>query len=275
MVHREGTNISRSGRFNTLVLFVALLTGTALFVASVQAPAHAQDRQIPPELLTQYEVLSSYPHDPTAFLQGWLWHDGGFYESTGLNGESTLRRVAFPSGDVVQKIDVPREYFAEGLAMVGDRLIQLTWRSKKAFVYDRESFGLVGELPYETEGWGLTYDGTALVMSDGSANLFFLDPETFQVTRTLPVTLDGRPLQRLNELEWVKGEVWANVWQTDMVVRIDPASGQVVGVLDMTGLLPNRRDSDDVLNGIAYDAETDRLFVSGKRWPLLFEIRVP
>ena len=126
-------------------------------------------------------MLSSYPHDPRAFLQGWLWHDGGFYESTGLNGESTLRRVAFPSGEVVQKIDVPKQYFAEGLAMVGDRLIQLTWRTKKAFIYDRESFGLLGEFPYETEGWGLTYDGTSLIMSDGSANLFFLDPETYQV----------------------------------------------------------------------------------------------
>jgi glutamine cyclotransferase len=220
-------------------------------------------------------VLSSSPHDPKAFLQGLVWHEGGFYESTGLNGESTLRRVAFPSGEVVRKIDVPPEYFAEGLAMVGDRLIQLTWRSRKAFVYDRESFALIGDFPYETEGWGLTYDGASLILSDGSADLYFLDPETYQLTRTLPVTLDGRPLRRLNELEWIKGEVWANVWHTDMIFRIDPTTGQVVGILDMTGLLPNRRDSDDVLNGIAYDAEADRVFVSGKRWPLLFEIRVP
>lgn len=219
--------------------------------------------------------MSSYPHDPKAFLQGLLWHDGGFYESTGLNGQSTLRRVAFPSGEVIQKIDVPREHFAEGLAMVGDRLIQLTWRSKKAFVYDRASFGIIGEFGYETEGWGLTYDGASLIMSDGTPTLYFLDPETYQVTRTVTVTLDGRPLEDLNELEWIKGEVWSNVWHTDMIVRIDPASGQVVGVLDLPGLLPNRSDSDDVLNGIAYDAETDRIFVSGKRWPLLFEIRVP
>jgi glutaminyl-peptide cyclotransferase len=257
-----------------LSLLAALLIATALLVSPALPPVQAQGRQIPPALLTQYEVLGSYPHDPKAFLQGWLWHDGGFYESTGLNGESTLRRVAFPSGDVVQKIDVPKEYFAEGLAMVGDRLIQLTWRTKKAFIYDRESFGVLGEFGYETEGWGLTYDGTSLIMSDGSSNLFFLDPETYQVMRTQPVTLDGRPLERLNELEWIKGEVWSNVWQTDMIVRIDPASGQVVGVLDMTGLLPERRDNDNVLNGIAYDAETNRTFVSGKRWPLLFEIRV-
>ena len=230
---------------------VALLALAALLVAPVRPPVHAQDRQVPPSLLTQYEVVSSYPHDPTAFLQGLVWYDGGFYESTGLNGQSTLRRVAFPSGDVVQKIDISREYFAEGLAMVGDRLIQLTWQSKKAFVYDRASFGLIGEFPYQTEGWGLTYDGTSLIMSDGSPNLYFFDPDTYQLTRTVAVTLDGNPLARLNELEWIKGEVWANVWLTDMIVRIDPATGQVVGVLDMTGLMPNRPDSDDVLNGIA------------------------
>ena len=274
MVRREGTVISRIGRLSILILGVVLLAASALLVAPVQPPAYAQGQQIPPALLTRYEVVSSYPHDPKAFLQGWLWYDGGFYESTGLNGESTLRRVAFPSGEVVQKIDVPRQYFAEGLAMVGDRLIQLTWRTKKAFIYDRESFGLLGDFPYETEGWGLTYDGASLIMSDGSANLYFLDPETYQVTRTQPVTLEGRPVQRLNELEWIKGEVWANVWHTDAIMRIDPATGQVVGVLDMTGLLTDRRGDEDVLNGIAYEAETDRTFVSGKLWPLLFEIRL-
>ena len=275
LTRREGTAISRVGRFSTLILLVAWVAATAFLVLPIQPPAHAQGDVVPVEMRTPYEVLASYPHDPRAFLQGWLWYDGGFYESTGLYGESTLRRVAFPSGDVVQKIDVPREHFAEGLAMVGDRLIQLTWRSQKAFIYDRQSFGLIGELPYQTEGWGLTYDGTSLIMSDGTPTLYFLDPETFQVTRTVPVTLDGRPLEDLNELEWIKGEVWSNVWHSEMIVRIDPATGQVVGVLDMTGLLPNRRDDDDVLNGIAYDPETDRTFVSGKRWPLLFEIRVP
>lgn len=242
-----------------------------------QPQAEAQGRQIPPALLTPYEVVASFPHDPGAFLQGLVWHDNGFYESTGLNGESTLRRVAFPSGEVLQRVDVPSEYFAEGLTMVGDRLIQLTWKSKKAFVYDRESFGLLGDFPYDTEGWGLTYDGTSLIMSDGSDTLFFLDPDTYEQTRTVRVTLDGRTVPRLNELEFLHGEVWANVWQTDLIVRIDPASGQVVGVLDLTGLLPSgeRREDTDVLNGIAYDAETDRTFVSGKRWPLLYELRLP
>ena len=275
MVGKEGTVISRIRRLSMLTLLAALLVSAVLLISLALPSVQAQGRQIPSALLTQYEIVGSYPHDPKAFLQGWLWHDGGFYESTGLNGESTLRRVAFPSGDVVQRIDVPREYFAEGLAMVGDRLIQLTWRTKKAFIYDRESFGMLGEFRYETEGWGLTYDGASLIMSDGSDTLFFLDPVTYEVMRTQSVTLDGRPLERLNELEWIRGEVWANVWQTDMIVRIDPASGHVVGVLDMTGLLPERRANDNVLNGIAYDTETDRTFVSGKRWPLLFEIRVP
>jgi glutamine cyclotransferase len=183
--------------------------------------------------------------------------------------------VAYPSGEVLKRVDVPGEHFAEGLAMVGERLIQLTWRSKKGFIYDRDSFGLVGEFPYGTEGWGLTYDGTSLIMSDGSDKLFFLDPNTFEVVRSLAVTMDGQPLERINELEWIKGEVWANVWMSDMIVRIDPATGQVVGALDMTGLLKEpRRDGDDVLNGIAYDADGDHTFVSGKRWPLIFEIKV-
>src|SRR5687768_16319790 len=160
MVRREGTAIPRIRRLRLLSLLAALLIATALLVSPALPPVQAQGHQVPPALLTQYEVLGSYPHDPKAFLQGWLWHAGGFYESTGLNGESTLRRVAFPSGEVVRKIDVPREHFAEGLAMVGDRLIQLTWRSKKAFVYERESFALLGDFRYETEGWGLTYDGT-------------------------------------------------------------------------------------------------------------------
>src|SRR5262249_53362255 len=229
----------------------------------------------PPALLTPYEVVSSSPHDPTAFLQGLVWYDGGFYESDGLFGESNLRRVAYPSGQVLKRVDVPREHFAEGLAMVGDRLVQLTSRSKKGVIYDRDSFSPVGDFPHNTQGWGLTYDGTSLIMSDGSSTLFFLDPNTFQLVRTVAVSLDGHPLERLNELEWIKGEVWANVWLTSMIVRIDPSNGQVVGVLDMTGLLPtNPRDPDDVLNGIAYDADGDHTFVSGKRWPLLFEIRV-
>jgi len=268
----------RSVRLRLLAYLAALLMTAALLGASLPTlRVEAQGRQIPDALLTPYEVMGAYPHDPGAFLQGLVWYDGGFYESTGLYGESSLRRVAFPSGEVLQQVAVPPEYFGEGLTMVGDRLIQLTWKSKKAFVYDRQTFGLLGDFAYDTEGWGLTYDGTSLIKSDGSDALFFLDPETYQRTRTVQVTLDGRRIQRLNELEWIRGEVWANVWQTDYIVRIDPNSGQVIGVLDLTGLLPTgeRRGGEDVLNGIAYDPETDRTFVGGKKWPLLFEIRLP
>jgi glutamine cyclotransferase len=232
---------------------------------------------VPADLLVPYEVLGGYPHDRGAYLQGLVWHDGGFYESTGLNGESSLRRVAFPSGDVLQKTELSREYFAEGLALVGDRLIQLTWRTQKGFVYDRETFGLISDFKYNTEGWGLTYDGVSLIMSDGSDTLFFLEPDTYEPYRAVKVTMAGRSVQDLNELEWINGQIWANVWQTNYIVRIDPESGNVVGVLDMKGLLPSdvRTGNEDVLNGIAYDESTGRIFVSGKRWPTLFEIRVP
>lgn len=270
------SGMTRTGRRALLALLGALLAAAVVGAGVPSAlPAGAQSSVVT-AAPTPFEVVGSYPHDPQAFLQGLVWHDGGFYESTGLYGQSTLRRVAFPSGDVVKSVPLDREFFGEGLALVGDRLIQLTWRSKRAFIYDRESFALVGEFPYQTEGWGLTYDGASLILSDGSDTLFFLDPQTYQETRSLKVTLDGRPLERLNELEYIRGEVWANVWQTDIIVRIDPGSGQVVGVLDLAGILQTtRRDSDDVLNGIAYDPDTDRIFVSGKRWPLLFEIRVP
>lgn len=250
--------------------------GRSADVAGCGVAVASAERGVPPSLLTPYEVVASYPHDRDAFLQGLVWHDGGFYESTGLYGESSLRRVAFPSGEVLQRVDLPRELFGEGLALVGEKLVQLTWRSGLGLVYDRATFQQVGEFRYQTEGWGLTYDGAALILSDGSDVLTFLDPESYQPLRTVSVTLDGRPLRALNELEWIEGEVWANVWQTDLIVRIDPASGAVTSVLDLTGLLPasERSDRDDVLNGIAYDPETGRIFVSGKRWPLLFEIRL-
>jgi glutamine cyclotransferase len=234
---------------------------------------------IPPALLNHVDVLGAYPHDTSAFTEGLVWSDGGFYESTGLNGESTVRRVAFPSGEVLKTATVPSQYFGEGLALVDDRLLQLTWRDELGFVYDRDSFTSKGTFSYTTtngEGWGMTYDGTSLILSDGSDMLTFLDPATYKTIKTLSVTLDGKPIEMLNELEWIKGEIWANVWQTDLIVRINPTSGAVTGVLDMTGLFPPelRTDRDNVLNGIAYDDSTDRIFITGKRWPSVFEIRV-
>lgn len=224
----------------------------------------------------RYEVIGSIPHDPSAYLQGLLWHNGGLYESTGLEGRSTLRRVEYPSGKVLKSVKLSAQHFGEGLALVDNRLIQLTWKSQRGFVYDLESFRLLGEFTYETEGWGLTFDGKHLIMSDGSHRLTFLDPKSFAPIRRLAVSFDNRPLQLINELEFIEGEIWANVYQSNMIVRIDPATGKVTSFLDMKDLLPPemRTGNEDVLNGIAYDSDRKLIFVGGKLWPRLFEIRV-
>jgi len=224
----------------------------------------------------EYEVVNSYPHDPAAFLQGLLWYQGGFYESTGLYGQSTLRRIEFPSGKILKSISLPPELFGEGLALVGNRLVQLEWKSRRGFVYDRDSFALLREFRYDSEGWGITYDGKYLIMSDGSSKLTYLDPDSFAAVRTLAVTMNGRAIDRLNELEFIEGEIWSNVWQTDLVLRIDPGTGKVTSFLNLSGLLPAsmRTGTEDVLNGIAYDAQQKRIFVSGKLWPRIFEIRI-
>jgi glutaminyl-peptide cyclotransferase len=229
-----------------------------------------------PAARADYEVVASYPHDPNAFLQGLLWYEGGFYESTGLEGQSTLRRVDISSGKVLKSIDLAPDLFGEGLALAGDRLVQLTWKSKRGFVYDRDTFNLLREFSFDTEGWGITYDGSFLIMSDGSDTLTYLDPRTFEPVKKLKVTLNGQPVYELNELEFVEGEIWSNVWQTDYIMRIDPATGRVTSFLDMKGLLPvqARRGNEDVLNGIAYDPAGKRIFVSGKMWPRVFEIRL-
>ncbi|MFC1463308.1 MAG: glutaminyl-peptide cyclotransferase [Candidatus Brachytrichaceae bacterium NZ_4S206] len=220
-----------------------------------------------------YAVINAYPHDPGAFTQGLVYADGVMYESTGLYGRSSLRRVALETGEVLQQRDLPPEYFGEGLALFDGRLIQLTWQNNIGFVYDAASFELQQTWAYATEGWGLTHDGAHLIMSDGSATLRFLDPVTFAVQREVRVIDGGQPVVRLNELEYVNGEVFANVWQTDWVARIDPQTGRVLGWIDLSGLLaPEERQGTDVLNGIAYDAQNDRLFVTGKLWPKLFEI---
>lgn len=226
--------------------------------------------------LDTYEIVNSYPHDPNAFLQGLVWYDNGFYESTGREGHSTLRRIEFPSGKVIKSVSLASDLFGEGLALVGDRLVQLTWKAHRGFVYDRESFKLLREFKYDTEGWGITYDGKNLVMSDGSSTLLYLDAETFQPVRRLNVTWNGRPQDNLNELEYIEGEIWANIWQQDYILRIDPKTGKVKSYLDMKNLLPPqlRTGNENVLNGIAYDSKTKRIFVSGKLWPRIFEIRL-
>jgi glutamine cyclotransferase len=223
-----------------------------------------------------YQIVHTYPHDQQAYTQGLVYLDGHLYESTGLNGQSSLRMEELETGRIQQLKDVPSKYFAEGLAPWGNTLIQLTWQSHLALVYDRSTFRLLHTLAYEGEGWGLTADDKELILSDGTATLRFLDPSTFKVLRRVNVTDHGHPVDQLNELEFVHGEIYANIWHSDRIARIAPATGKILGFIDLTGLLPaSRRSSPEaVLNGIAYDPAHDRLFVTGKLWPSLFEIRV-
>jgi glutaminyl-peptide cyclotransferase len=224
-----------------------------------------------------YRIVNTYPHDARAYTQGLLYRDGVLYESTGLNGRSSLRKVRLETGEVLQERTVDSEYFAEGLADWQNRLIQLTWRSNIGFVYDLASFAPTRTFDYAGEGWGLTHDGTRLIMSDGqrAGELRFLDPATFRELGRLTVRDAGVPVANLNELEYVKGDVLANVYQTNRICRIDLKTGRVTAWIDLAGLLPPAdRTGTDVLNGIAYDAGGDRLFVTGKLWPRLFEIRL-
>lgn len=223
-----------------------------------------------------YRVVHTYPHDSQAFTQGLLFADGHLYESTGQNGRSTLRMVNLETGRIEQQVPVPAEYFAEGLTTWGSTLIQLTWQSHTAFVYDRFSFRQLRTMSYPWEGWGLTNDGHSLILSDGTPTLHFLDPATMKERRHVIVRDHGTPVTYLNELEFIHGEIYANVWHTDRIARISPATGKVLGWIDLSGLLPEDEKSspEAVLNGIAYDAAHDRLFVTGKLWPKLFEIKV-
>jgi glutaminyl-peptide cyclotransferase len=223
-----------------------------------------------------YRVIAEFPHDPNAFTQGLLYHDGLLYESTGLYGASSLRRVELETGRVLQQVDLPANYFGEGLALWGERLIQLTWQENTGFFYDRETFQLLDQFSYPGEGWGLTHDGQRLIMSDGTAELRFWDPDTLEEIGRVTVRDHQRPVNLLNELEYVRGEVYANVWMSDRIARIDPTSGQVVAWIDLAGLLSeaDRQGRVDVLNGIAYDAEADRMLVTGKWWPKVFHIEL-
>jgi glutaminyl-peptide cyclotransferase len=223
-----------------------------------------------------FEVVQSWPHDPKAFTQGLVYRDGKLYEGTGLNGQSSLREVELETGAVLRRRDIAEEFFGEGLDFFKGRLYQLTWRSHVGFIYDAATFQPVGQFDYPTEGWGLTDDGTSLILSDGTGTLRFLDPQTLTVRRSLSVTDDGREVSLLNELEYIKGEIYANVWRTAQIARIDPATGKVTGWIDLKGLLKDedRTGHEDVLNGIAYDSARDRLIVTGKLWPKMFQIRV-
>jgi glutaminyl-peptide cyclotransferase len=221
-----------------------------------------------------YRVVNTFPHDPQAFTQGLIYDDGFLLESTGKYGESTLRRVELESGRVLQMHSLSEDLFGEGITVFGDRIYQLTWRNGVAIVYDKQTFEELGRFRYDGEGWGLTDDGTHLIMSDGSATLRFIDPEDFQVVRRLLVRSQGRRVDRLNELQYIHGQIFANILYQDRIARISPETGEVTGWVDLRTLWPGRRDREAVLNGIAYDQQNDRLFVTGKNWPRLYEIRL-
>ena len=251
----------------------------AALIAPLFLPAcrgEAADGKVPAAAMTSPQLVRSYPHDPEAFTQGLVYQGGELIESTGRNGQSSLRRVRLETGEVQQKVDLAEQYFAEGVAVLGGRVYQLTWQHGTGFIYDLATFAQQGTFTYDGEGWGLTSDGTALILSDGSDQLRFIDPQSYRVQRTLQVTDGGEPVHQLNELEWVRGEIWANVWHDRRIARIDPTSGRVRQWLDLSELYPEAEtvDPEAVPNGIAWDDAGGRLFVTGKLWPRLFEITV-
>jgi glutamine cyclotransferase len=223
-----------------------------------------------------YRIVHIYPHDPQAFTEGLFYDKGFLYESTGLEGHSSIRKLKLETGEVAQERFLDPQYFGEGIVAWKGRLVQLTWRSQVGFVYDLATFAPLSTFHYPGEGWALTRDDHRLIMSDGTSDIRFLDPDKLEETGRIHVTADGRSVHNINELEWVKGEIYANIWETSRIARIDPNTGKVVGWIDL-GALPSNvasSDQDDVLNGIAYDAEQDRLFVTGKRWPEIYEIKL-
>lgn len=223
-----------------------------------------------------YRIKKIYPHDVRAYTQGLVYQDNILYESTGLKGESSIRKVKLETGEVIQSYTIDPDVFGEGLAIWGDSIVQITWQSHRGFVYNKQSFQKIGEFTYSTEGWGLTHDGKNLIMSDGTNHLYFLNPQNFAVVHTLEVYDNKGPVSLLNELEFVKGKIYANIYTKDIIAIINPTSGMVEAYIDMKGLLPpaDRKPGVDVLNGIAYDKELDRLFVTGKNWPKLFWIEL-
>lgn len=250
-------------------VLIVLAISVAVIVLMSNSPEEAEPKEY------SYAIVNTFPHDKTAFTQGLLIDDGVLYESTGLYGNSSLRRVELETGEVLQSYALPPQYFGEGIAVFEGKLVQLTWQSQKGFVYDERSFELLQEFNYSTQGWGITYDGSHLIMSDGTSTLHFLDPETFQKTGQVEVHNASSTVDNLNELEYIKGDVYANIWLEEKIAIINPQTGQVKGWINMTGLQNmENQDVNNVLNGIAYDSKADRLFVTGKRWSQLFEIKL-
>jgi glutamine cyclotransferase len=273
-----------SSRILMLVAAVLLLGALAAVTTRSTAPAATpfagssakEAAGATPAPVTGYEIVAEYPHDPAAYTQGLFWHDGYLYEGTGRNGSSWLRKIDPRTGEVLQQADLPDRYFGEGIARHGDSIYQLTWLAKRGFIYDADTFEPAGEFRYDTEGWGLTADDTHLILSDGSATLYFYDPDGFLLARTVRVTQDGDRVDDLNELEYIDGVVYANVWHSDFIYRIDPSTGNVIDRIDFSDLLAGGRprDAEGVLNGIAFDPTTGNLFLTGKLWSKMFEIRL-
>lgn len=258
----------RSRRWTGLV--IAGVGGLLLVALAAALPRKAS---IP---VAGFRVVNTFPHDPQAFSQGLVVAEGTLYEGTGQNGESSLREVDLATGRVLRFVPLANEYFGEGVTVLGDRIYQLTWKNRLGLIYDRKTFAPISSFRYTGEGWGLTTDGEQLILSDGTSVLRFLDPKTFDVTRRVDVRAGGQKLDKLNELEFINGEVWANIWYSDRIARISPKTGEVTGWVDLTTLYParDRPSREHVLNGIAYDAQAKRLFVTGKLWPKLYEIEV-
>jgi glutamine cyclotransferase len=272
------TNSSQMKKACLSHLMLLALLAVLLYAAPISAEQVGTDSADTSTIpIFGYRIINTYPHDPSAFTQGLVYDDGVFYEGTGLYGQSTLRRVDLKTGQVLQQTNLSSEFFGEGIAIWKDRLIQLTWQSDMGFVYGKENLTRIGNFSYQTEGWGITSDGKRLIMSDGTDTLRFLDPVTFLKVRELKVTAKGMPVNGLNELEYINGEIYANMWPSNSIIIIAPDTGLVAGSINLKGIL---KESDiegqkvDVLNGIAYDASEDRLFVTGKWWPKLFEIKL-
>lgn len=253
-------------------IFIAIAT---LAACGGTAPKSATTQQVEPQFYT-YKVVAEHPHSRTSYTQGLQFIDGEMWEGTGENGRSRLMRTDLATGKIVESVSLPKEEFGEGITILGDKIYQLTWLNGKIHIYDRKTLKMTATHNYKGEGWGLTSDGVKLYMSDGTSNIRVLDPESLKVERYIGVTVRGESVLYLNELEWIDGKIWANVYTTDQIVIIDPKSGVVEGIIELAGILPeNERDSKtDVLNGIAYDAATKRIFVTGKNWSKLYEIEL-
>jgi len=257
----------------TILFLFVILTGFTPLSLTASAESAKAVASVP---VYNFRILNIYPHDQNAFTQGLFFDEGFLYEGTGLNGQSALRKINLKTGDILKIHKLPQEFFGEGIVLYNDKILQLTWKSHVGFIYDKNSFKLLGTFSYPTEGWGITYDGKQLIMSDGTANLYFLNPDTLKVTGRIEVRDQNIPVTKLNELEYVRGEIFANVWLTSRIARIDPQSGRVTGWIDLEGLSPFKKSDNQmkVLNGIAYDSNNHRLFVTGKLWPNIYEIKL-